>query len=277
MNHYIKAWQELMVEPYPWVLFENGTCVIIMKHDEDRKQQAIQLLKGLYVKAGYEFGDYGVQKLSNEKGWIVTSTHPDVVTLVTLDEVPEQYREDTLSIGSHAQKKRKMDAEACKVIYIADETILEKVISGGQTGADRAGLDVAMKHGIVTGGWCPAGRRAEDGIIPDCYQLTETTSKKYDLRTKWNVRDSDGTLALNLGDLDGGTLETVEYAARFNKPCKVVQLDEVVNPEPHEVNVWLKANSIRVLNVAGPRESKRPGIYQGSYDYLEQLFSKLRS
>jgi len=118
MSSYIKAWQELMVEPYPWVLFENGTCVILVESCEDPVQHAIKLLKALYANDGIEFGDYGVQMLDLNKGWIVTSTHPDIVTLVTCDEVPEEYRDDTLSIGSHAKKKRSMDAGSCKVIHM---------------------------------------------------------------------------------------------------------------------------------------------------------------
>jgi predicted Rossmann-fold nucleotide-binding protein len=130
---------------------------------------------------------------------------------------------------------------------------LDKIISGGQTGADRAALDVAMKHDIATGGWCPAGRKAEDGLIPDCYQPTETKSRNYATRTKWNVRNSDGTLVLNLGVLDGGTLETVGYAASIKKPCLVVQLDDANHSSLQEVVTWLHDNRVRDLNVAGPR------------------------
>lgn len=124
MINYIKAWQELMVEPYASALFENGTCVILVKPDENMEQQAVRLLKGLYTRDGLEFGDYGVQELSMNKEWIVTSPHPDIVTLVMCDEVPEEYRDDTLSIGSHAQKKRKMDAEGGGVIHVSAGTAL---------------------------------------------------------------------------------------------------------------------------------------------------------
>lgn len=148
---------------------------------------------------------------------------------------------------------------------------LEKIISGGQTGTDRAALDVAMKYGIESGGWCPAGRKAEDGFIPENYQLMETSARNYATRTKWNVRDSDGTLVLNLGELDGGTLETVEYARKYDKPCLVVQVDDAVCVDPQKIAEWLKAQCIRVLNVAGPRESKRPGIYHKSFQFLERF------
>jgi predicted Rossmann fold nucleotide-binding protein DprA/Smf involved in DNA uptake len=148
---------------------------------------------------------------------------------------------------------------------------LEKIVSGGQTGTDRAALDVAMKYGIETGGWCPAGRKAEDGVIPESYQLTETKARNYATRTKRNVRDSDGTLVLNLGEFDGGSLQTVEYAEKRGKPCLVVQLDNAGHLGSLEVTNWLMEHGIRVLNVAGPRESKRPGIYRQSFEFLEHF------
>ena len=150
---------------------------------------------------------------------------------------------------------------------------LDKVVSGGQTGVDRAALDVGERVIYTTGGWCPAGRRAEDGRIPERYPLVETKSKNYATRTKWNVKDSDGTLILNLGELDGGTRETVEHAAKIGKPCLVVQLDDNEHSQPASVKSWLRENSIRTLNVAGPRESKRPGIYELSTEYLTELFT----
>ena len=150
---------------------------------------------------------------------------------------------------------------------------LDKVVSGGQTGVDRAALDVGFSIIYTTGGWCPAGRRAEDGRIPDRYPLDETKSKNFATRTKWNVRDSDGTLILNMGELDGGTRKTVEYAAKAAKPCLVVQLDGKELLRPTTVKNWLIENKIRTLNVAGPRESKRPGIYEICSEYLSKLFA----
>lgn len=152
--------------------------------------------------------------------------------------------------------------------------VIAKVISGGQTGADRAGLDVAMKMNIAVGGWCPAGRRAEDDIIPDCYPLEETPSAEYSVRTRRNVRDSDGTLVLNFGELDGGTSKTVEFAKKIGKPCLVVQLDDPKHPKSGAIKKWLISNNIRILNVAGPRESKRPGVYRKCTTFLGSLFRK---
>lgn len=148
---------------------------------------------------------------------------------------------------------------------------LQKIVSGGQTGTDRAALDVAIQYGINTGGWVPAGRRAEDGIIPERYHLTETTARNYATRTQYNVRDSDGTLLLNLGELDGGTLKTFDHIKKLGRPCLMVQFDAASQPSPLAVAAWLKEHSICVLNVAGPRESKRPGTYQLSFDYLADV------
>ncbi len=136
------------------------------------------------------------------------------------------------------------------------------IVSGGQTGADRAAIDWARGHGIKHGGWCPRGRLASDGPLPLHYQLRETTSAGYRQRTRLNVQDSDATLIFNTGELDGGTLQTVRFAERMGKPHRVFQLgrqnlEEVVD----QIAEWLKQGKFATLNVAGPREEKRPGIY----------------
>lgn len=144
------------------------------------------------------------------------------------------------------------------------------IVSGGQTGADRAALDWAIARGIPHGGWCPKGRRAEDGTIDMRYQLREWAARGYRQRTRQNVIDSDGTLILNLGLLDSGSLETQALCGRFGKPCLVVQM-EPGNEEAKAENVrkWLREHAIRTLNIAGPRESKRPGIYAAVTSFLE--------
>lgn len=144
-----------------------------------------------------------------------------------------------------------------------------KIISGGQIGADRAALDVALTLSLPIGGWCPKGRRAEDGMIPDRYPLTETPEADYDTRTRRNVEDSDGTLILNLGTLDGGTALTVKLARQMGKPCLMVALEDGI--EPTAFQEWLDAHQIAVLNVAGPRESKRPGVYAAACRLLDTL------
>ena len=144
-----------------------------------------------------------------------------------------------------------------------------KIISGGQTGVDRAALDVALELGISCGGWCPNGRIAEDGAIDPLYPLVETVSPGYFERTEKNVIDSDGTLILNQGPLNGGTALTVEYLERHCKPYLVIDLGN--GNHPAEVIVWMKACGIKTLNVAGPRESKWPGIYHQARAFLRDL------
>lgn len=148
---------------------------------------------------------------------------------------------------------------------------MHTIVSGGQTGADRAALDWAIEHGVPHGGWCPADRRAEDGPLDSKYQLSETESKSYRSRTVRNVRDSDAILIVNLGELEGGSLETLRIAEQRRKPVRVVQLDSPYGDELiADLRAWLLA--VRILNVAGPRESKRPGIYAATFRLLDRLF-----
>jgi len=157
-------------------------------------------------------------------------------------------------------------------------TLLEKVISGGQTGVDRAALDAAMKLGIDVGGWCPRGRRALDGVIPAKYPLTETRGRSYQTRTKWNVRDSDATLILCLDEPVGGTALTIQYCEQLGKPYKIhplqaggtVWLDGA--EDPYAVLYWLNCQQFQVLNVAGPREEKHCPIYKRAYTFLFEFF-----
>jgi predicted Rossmann fold nucleotide-binding protein DprA/Smf involved in DNA uptake len=151
---------------------------------------------------------------------------------------------------------------------------LEKIISGGQTGVDRAALDVAMELGILCGGWCPKGRRAEDGRIPDSYPLQEASSPDYPFRTRLNVEDSDGTLILSGGSSQGGTALTLKLARKLNKPFLLVDLAR--NPEPSEVRHWVQKNQIRILNVAGPREGESAGIFEKASAFLREVLTTPR-
>ncbi len=144
-----------------------------------------------------------------------------------------------------------------------------KIVSGGQTGVDRAALDAALALGILCGGWCPKGRRAEDGVIPACYPLTETTSKDYRVRTRRNVREADGTLILSPGPIGGGTALTRRLANELGKPCLVIDLAQ--RPRTGDVLVWLASNNIHILNIAGPRESNQPGIYLQAKKFLRRV------
>lgn len=148
---------------------------------------------------------------------------------------------------------------------------LEKVVSGGQTGVDRAALDAALEVGMPCGGWCPRGRLSEDGAIPESYALDETPSPDPAQRTAWNVRDSDATLVLTAGPPAGGTAYTLEAARELGKPYRIVDLRE--EEEPVAVRAWLEAHAVRTLNVAGPRESEQPGIYRRARTWLERLLA----
>ena len=155
--------------------------------------------------------------------------------------------------------------------------MIRKVISGGQTGVDRAGLDAAANAGFPIGGYCPKGRLAEDGTIPEKYPMIEMESPESYYRTEKNVQNSDGTLILNKGELTEGTRLTHDFTIKHGKPSLVVQLDaqEIIKPE-HVIR-WLDAQFISVLNVAGPRESKcSGGIYAEALAYLEQVFQLLK-
>ena len=149
---------------------------------------------------------------------------------------------------------------------------VREIRSGGQTGADRAALDWAIARGLPHGGWCPKGRLAEDGPIAASYRLQETPSAGYAQRTRWNVRDSDGTLIVNLGRLEGGSLLTRRCAQALAKPCLIVQLDRGVQEElVAELGAWLAQHRIRQLNIAGPRESGRPGIARVTRELLDRV------
>jgi hypothetical protein len=151
---------------------------------------------------------------------------------------------------------------------------IARIVSGGQTGADRGGLDAAIAFGVPHGGWCPKGRRAEDGVIPEMYDLTETESPDYAVRTERNVVDSDGTLIVSRGPLSGGSALTARFAHRRGKPCLHIDLTRWsrqkngMNPIAHKIVQWLERHQIAVLNIAGPRASHCPGIRRDVKDLL---------
>ena len=149
--------------------------------------------------------------------------------------------------------------------------MIEKIISGGQTGVDRAALDVALQLGIACGGWCPRGRRAEDGAIDARYPLRETPREEYPQRTQWNVRDSEGTLVMTRGPARGGTGLTISIAKRLGKPLLVVDFTQ--EQDTAEVRTWAEGNGVSVLNVAGPREGENPGIYDEAVRFLRAVFA----
>jgi hypothetical protein len=136
-----------------------------------------------------------------------------------------------------------------------------KLVSGGQTGADRAALDTAIEHGIPHGGWCPRGRKAEDGTIDARYLLKETPSSGYVQRTEWNVRDSDGTVVFSIAPvLTGGSKKTVDLAHKHGKPVLHLARDGGPAAPEQALRRFIRDHGIKVLNVAGPRASKEPEV-----------------
>lgn len=155
---------------------------------------------------------------------------------------------------------------------VADRPL--RVVSGGQTGVDRAALEASLASGVMCGGWCPAGRAAEDGVIPASYPLTETPSPDPADRTERNVADSDATLILRRGRPRGGaspgTDLTGRAARRLGRPLLVRDLSLPV--DTGAIVTWLRINRIRVLNCAGPRESEAPGIEAQARALLLEVF-----
>ena len=149
--------------------------------------------------------------------------------------------------------------------------MLTKIVSGGQTGVDRGALDAALELDFDCGGWCPLGRRAEDGPIAVRYPLTESESPRYEPRTEQNIVDSDATLIITGGRLEGGTRLTLELALQQNKPCLVIDLRQPL--EFDQIKNWLNALNISILNIAGPRESKQPGIAEKTQKLVVELLT----
>ena len=140
------------------------------------------------------------------------------------------------------------------------------VLSGGQTGADRAALDFAIEHGIPHGGWCPRRRIAEDGPIDARYELRETPSRRYAQRTAWNIRDSDATVVFSIAEeLSGGSALTVELARELGKPCLHIargqdEAASTAGSAADQLLAFLAEHQVRTLNIAGPRASQEPEI-----------------
>ncbi len=153
-------------------------------------------------------------------------------------------------------------------------------MSGGQTGADRAALDYALRWSISCGGWCPSGRLAEDGVIPQHYPLKETGSYNYADRTRRNVRDSDATLILHKGPLERGSLYTQRMSEQLNRPHLCLNMNDCkINDGAEQLVNFVKncaeSHFTFSLNVAGQRHSSCPEIYKFTYDILEACFFTL--
>ena len=145
-----------------------------------------------------------------------------------------------------------------------------KIISGGQTGVDRAALDVALQHGIECGGWCPVGRLYEFGKIPDHYPVQELPGSGFAERTLQNVKDSDGTVVIYPGELRGGTDQTVRFCFELQRPYQLIDASKVsAEGAANLIAEFVRQNKIGILNVAGPRQSEWPE----GYDYSSRALS----
>ncbi|MBQ2591963.1 MAG: putative molybdenum carrier protein [Candidatus Riflebacteria bacterium] len=157
------------------------------------------------------------------------------------------------------------------------------IISGGQTGADRGALDYAIKKGIKHSGWCPFGRKAEDGIIPSFYKLKETTTPMYPARTRMNIRDSDATIIFSSDINSKGSLLTTKFCIELKKPYYVVLLDKKERKLIKDSNlrttcqkliIWLNKIKPDIINIAGTRESHCIGIQNKVESILELIIDK---
>jgi len=150
---------------------------------------------------------------------------------------------------------------------------IKKIVSGGQTGADRAALDFAIEYGIEHGGWVPEGRRAEDGTVPSHYNVRELPGGSYPERTERNVIDSDATLIISHGELTGGSKLTRELAEKHARACLHIDLLKLIAFDAAiDIHEWIAAHKIEILNIAGSRASKDPEIYRITCNLLETAF-----
>ncbi len=146
-----------------------------------------------------------------------------------------------------------------------------KIISGGQTGVDRAALDVALKHGLECGGWCPAGRLDELGRIPNQYPLQELEAGGFAERTSQNVKDSDGTVVIYPGKLYGGTERTVHLCIELKRPHELIDASKLTTENAAKlITEFVRNRKIDILNIAGPRQSEWPE----GYDYASEVLDR---
>ncbi|HET6886560.1 MAG TPA: putative molybdenum carrier protein [Candidatus Udaeobacter sp.] len=151
-----------------------------------------------------------------------------------------------------------------------------KIVSGGQTGVDRAALDVALKHGIESGGWCPTGRLDEFGRIPDCYPIKELESGGLTERTLQNVKDSDGTVIVYPGKLRGGTEQTLRFCIEQKRPHQLIDGSKTPTEQAARLIAnFVRENKVHTLNVAGSRQSEWPEGYKYAYRVLNNFLETL--
>ena len=150
-----------------------------------------------------------------------------------------------------------------------------KIISGGQTGVDRAALEWALVNDVPHGGWCPKGRKAEDGVIPPQFRLKEASSENYSVRTRRNVYDSGGTVIFSRNsEVSGGSRETAEFAKEMGKPLLHLVASMPIDDAASQLKAFLREHEIVDLNVAGPRQSEEPEVGQFVHAVLSRALKQ---
>lgn len=151
------------------------------------------------------------------------------------------------------------------------------IISGGQTGVDRAALDAALQAGVSCGGWCPEGRLAEDGVIPAKYPLTELEGGGYPERTRKNVSDSDGTVIIYSGYINGGTELTRQVCVSKARPLLLIDGTKTdVESASRMISEFVTLNDINTLNIAGPRASKDDRAYHDTFNIIYEFLNNYK-
>lgn len=211
----------------------------------------------------------------------------------TSEEIPFYISSFTCELGRLEQAKRWLfkALELCKnrqrliakamneadleplLHFLGRKAMIEKLVAGGLTGAERTAMDFSAAHGIPHGGWCPKARAGEDGFISKHYNLKETPSSGYLQRTEWNVRGSDGTVIFSLGEeLTGACSKTSEMASRYGKPIIHLRRDQAYGTQAGRLLEFLERHHIQVLNVAGTSASKEPAVGEFVQEVMERAF-----
>ncbi len=248
---------------YHWALLEFGYCgclllrcvifVINLMESKRNKEIAIRVLRGsVYEDVGIEYD------ISRERVFQIVKR-----ILLRIDFA------NTQPFDIHALRKDS-DRLIHKIRISANHITIKKIISGGQTGADQAGLDVAIKHIISHGGTIPKGRMTEDDILDPKYNLDEMSTQSYPKRTEKNVLDSDGTAILTHGKLTGGSLLTRKKATQHDKPVLHLNMSTLdIDAAVKHLRAFVTGYGIDVLNVAGSRASKDSEIYSKTFAVVE--------
>lgn len=271
------------IRDYQHIVSNDINSIMIMRLDKVYSRDTYKYLAehGQYALVQNTKGTIGLNFVDNEP--VTLERNPAGLSLRAieiygfLDEILNKYTNGTLGdqkyLGFKLHDITHLFFDQKPLKTTLPKWFPKKIIAGGQTGADRAGLDWAIQSNIPHGGWCPKGRIAEDGTLSDIYKLKETASKNYMVRTEKNIKDSDATLIINTGILTSGTLRTFNYCSENNKPVLVVNIDEPSS----RITEWLQQGRYKTLNIAGPRESKCPGIYEHTLRMLSEIIPSISS